>query len=458
MKPHLLAATIVFSLILLVPGGAFANQLPGDGILSVLKQYASSVPLDNIQCKNPEHFVALRDNGKPICATERTLEHLGLDMTYYNPKPTTTSGTITLDDKTHIPSNPQTTNATTGIITNDLAGQIADEGFPMKPFWPKYTIEFPIQVMVGEQFNVVYNYAYVIPDDEGSYEEYEYICERDYCQDDKLYFSAPDYVTIHNNDLVDYGVGTNTMYLPFQTYQGGFIENIYDASGPQKKTFTLAINEPNTGYRYGKIMVTMNSGDDTIYFHVDKNGNVELTQDVLENFAGYNEYASIHAFTKDGNYLKYIGDDSDYEQDMLYQRGFLSELPSVKEKRSIEPLEVPHDEILEGFADFLLKYYPHDNYREYLLEPVWDLDAAFLDRLFELRPDLEPQRFSPVLNFLLPQAFGQMPSFSYVFGNLVNEDKNGNEYYVKNAKICAVDHHINKSNPGSANLSRDKLD
>ena len=30
MKPHLLAATAVFSLILLVPGGAFANQLPGD--------------------------------------------------------------------------------------------------------------------------------------------------------------------------------------------------------------------------------------------------------------------------------------------------------------------------------------------------------------------------------------------------------------------------------------------
>ena len=46
---------------------------------TIQELYESGTAPESIPCKNPDHHIALRDNGKLICATEMTLERLGLD-------------------------------------------------------------------------------------------------------------------------------------------------------------------------------------------------------------------------------------------------------------------------------------------------------------------------------------------------------------------------------------------
>ena len=46
---------------------------------TIQELYESGTAPESIPCKNPDHHIALRDNGKLICATEMTLEMLGLD-------------------------------------------------------------------------------------------------------------------------------------------------------------------------------------------------------------------------------------------------------------------------------------------------------------------------------------------------------------------------------------------
>ncbi len=78
MKLYLLVASLLFSLALLIPGRAFASQLPDDDTISISKQYQSRVSLKQIQCKNPEHKIALRNNGNVICGTEKLMQRLSL--------------------------------------------------------------------------------------------------------------------------------------------------------------------------------------------------------------------------------------------------------------------------------------------------------------------------------------------------------------------------------------------
>ena len=78
MTINVFAVTFVLMLVTVV-GFGFVSSAEA-ATLSLLKQYNSGVSVENLTCNNPEHSLAIRDNGKPICASESTLTKLGFDI------------------------------------------------------------------------------------------------------------------------------------------------------------------------------------------------------------------------------------------------------------------------------------------------------------------------------------------------------------------------------------------
>lgn len=424
--------------------GGISPALPFAEAVPIQKQLDAGMALEELTCDNPAHKLAIRENGKPICAKEKTLQRLGLEPIETNANESNTNELTA--------TKTQITFQT--ISKNDDQTKIS-EGLTTIPYWPKYTITFPEQAVVGEPFEVIYNYTYAVPDDEGNYEEFEERCEADYCQDDSLYVSANDYVTLHGIDLDAYDTWTDETHLPFRGFYDGYVRGIYDVSGPQQKVFQFTINEPDLDYRYGMITIQKNAHyEDHIYFHVDANGYVTLTQKELQNkfqpimlndISTKYVYASIHDYV-DGKYLlDNLPTNSSLQRDTLYERwhedyhGVPTAGQHVEQYQMIGIDDFSDPVILDDFVDFLLEHYPSENYREYLKEPEWQLSDDVIEYILSARPELDAQSIPDYQ--LFPQAYGQSPSFSYVIGKLVNYDENNIKYNVKNAKVCAYDHH-----------------
>lgn len=421
----------------------------------IKQQFNTGMPVENLSCSNPDHQLAIRENGKPICAKERTLERLGLEPV---------SESVSGDTKLINDTTKQPLEITYDTISNkNQTHQVNEGGF--SNYWPKYTITFPEQARVGEPFDIVYDYTYAIPDNDGSYEEYEERCEADYCGDDYLSVFANSYVTLHDVQLDDYKAWTDHNHLPFRSFYEGTVNNIYDTSGPQQKTFTFTINEPDSDYRYGKILIETHSViDDYISFHVENSGNITLTQKKMDNVINpiYNseEGSVTYFFATTADYIdgKYLRDDvlSEFgrERNALYDREFLDheldpeELAArqqVTERQITTIVDLQDEQFLDGLVEFLLVYYPDENYREMLRHPDWNITEDAIEYLLEIRPELEAQTI-PDFEFL-PKAYGQTHSLSYVSGKLVNLDENNRKHVVADAKICATDYGITNGNP-----------
>ena len=147
--------------------------------------------------------------------------------------------------------------------------------------WPIYNVTYPRTAQVGVPFDVIYNYSFVIPDEEtGSYVNFNEQCTEYRCG--QMLFSAivSSYVNVTSDNL-EYDRDLNggkTIPMTNRTVYEYHPE--FDNTQPLEETFTFVINEPDIDYRIGQIQVQMefSHNDDLVYFYVGEDGNIILIQ------------------------------------------------------------------------------------------------------------------------------------------------------------------------------------
>ncbi len=294
-------------------------------------------------------------------------------------------------------------------------------------FWPQRSLTFPDTVKVGEEFDVIMDYSFIIPsvnDDEFGiefldYVEPERICTVEECGDLKIRVSLNESVDLVNrDDYVFEGNFTNTQYAIHLSSQYGWVTVPFNNALPQQEVFTLKINEPTVDYRFGTIFISYATfmDDGTIYFYVGPDNTVHLSdKEISVPGEGPSQLAEATPYYAPRNASETKGD-------------------------------VP-DRFLPDYAEFLREHYAHVDIGQLLRNE--NFTEPFIDKFFRLYPDLKPQAFIPSMHWILPQAFAQStpPSFSFVYGNLKYYDSSSTLSILGNAKICAFDTENGKLTP-----------
>ncbi len=384
------------------------NEIISNMIQSPKKQLEQGVLPEEIQCRE-DRILVNRDNGGIACVRESTAEKknweiLKVDFTITETNPQHDE----IVDIAEVISSVKTSDAKITVSNyQDNDAVISELG--SSNFWPQYNLTFPEQVRIGEPFDVVLDYSYIVPDIDAGYEDYEKRCEEYSCGDINLHISRPDYVELINRS--DYELisrNTNTEYLPHRTGESGFIPDSFDNTGPQQETFTFVINEPTIDYNYGAIYSGFYNMD-PIYFHVSNNGIVYLSDQKMES----------------------IGEGPGQLKEDLSNLTYTTRAERIAQQVGSEPS-------IEEFADFLSEYYPSEDFEQLLAS--MNFTQGYIDRFFEQNPEMRTQSFVPSLHWILPQAFGDDPSsFTFVTGTLKNHDVNGSIVPVYGATVCAYD-------------------
>ena len=310
-------------------------------------------------------------------------------------------------------------------------------GLPAK--WPIYNVTYPRTAQVGVPFNVIYNYSFVIPDEEtGSYVNFNEQCPEDGCGRMQFYAEVSSYVNVTSDKLEYYRDLNGGKTIPMTNSTLYEYHPEFDNTQPLEETFTFVINEPDIDYRIGKIHVQIQTShnDDLVYFYVGEDGNIIFDPMLKKEI---------------------------FEQSSLAK----SDVPSVAKAASVIRTELnklqerpgdwttnivyapvglrdgPPPELYGLFAESLLRNYPGENFEEYFIyhnfTQTWIDD--FLNAMPHLKPDdsLTSQAMDFLASYmLLPLAYGT-EDITFVFGQLVNTDEDGSSVFVHGGTVCAYD-------------------
>ena len=303
---------------------------------SLLSQLEQRVPYDQIQCDEIDHvFISSYITGSYACIHKKVAEEFKIPS-FYN---------VTISKETIMIRYSNTTfeyNSTQNIVTEDfnfkktdilesnktnLLTNIGDallSGYELNDyyqyFWPQYTMIFPKQVQVGEPFNVVLDYTFVIPSIEyvnntgievwGKNPELQ--CPASVCENHSPLLCTPggcssynfDIITSPNVDLlnidllnvnflnelnyllwkifhdkydVEYIV-ENEYILKNEYRSHGYVLRPYNNTYPQQENFTFVINTPTTD-NYGIIAIghQIHAHNSLFHFYIAPNNTVYLT-------------------------------------------------------------------------------------------------------------------------------------------------------------------------------------
>ena len=153
--------------------------------------------------------------------------------------------------------------------------EIGNFGLPAK--WPIYNVTYPRTAQVGVPFNVIYNYSFVIPDEEtGSYVNFNEQCPEDGCGRMQFYAEVSSYVNVTSDKLEYYRDLNGGKTIPMTNSTLYEYHPEFDNTQPLEETFTFVINEPDIDYRIGKIhvQIQLSHHDDLVYFYVGEDGNI----------------------------------------------------------------------------------------------------------------------------------------------------------------------------------------
>ena len=271
---------------------------------------------------------------------------------------------------------------------------------------------------VGEPFEVVFGYSYVLPsisyDDSGSeflnYDEPERQCPETWCGDYRTRVEMSSNVDLRDEpDYVFYTYGTNTDYTPHRTYEIGHVMPPYNNTTPQQKTLTFVINEPTINYDFGIIYMSHGNGNNgLIHFYVGPYGIVRLSDEPIT----------------------------------VLREGVPQLVPNLPEptKKVLpeDPLTGVDDpeKLMHDLAEWMREAYLPDWIDQ--IEP--DLRESnfpdwFIEKLFKLYPDLKAQAFTTPVWFILPSAHAQQSPSSFVYGTAYYYDLDGNKVLLANTEI-----------------------
>ena len=169
------------------------TEMPGsDGIAlaneagharAPLAQARDGVQVDDVAC-NEGHVLMLSPSGSPACVfadSVTALEQRGFAVIGGADSGEPVIATMELSDR-----------MITVVSHNSDPTDISEPG--VYAYWPKYSITFPENVRVGGKFEVVFDYRYITPNAEGSYENFEKRCEYSSCEEDSFDIGVPTYV------------------------------------------------------------------------------------------------------------------------------------------------------------------------------------------------------------------------------------------------------------------------
>ncbi len=448
--------------------------------LSPLQQFSSRIPINEIQC-NGSKILMESPRNTPACVNENTakkLESYGWEIIQSDfqltPSKIVNSEISSSDKKISM------TNIGKEIGTGELGSY--------EPFWPQYTLTFPEEVRVGESFNVVLDYSFIVPsdgDDEfgvdfEDYEDSEFECPVERCGEYSIFIHHPTYVKLLNRpDYISDGVGTDTTHFP-RTFETGSVQPMYDNTSPQQEIFSFVINQPNVDYNYGEIYVTyIPSSDERIYYYIAPDNIVHLSEDPVymigegpSQLGQYHELMIVHnedsyspptydALAKylidsypevPDNYEGWLSRQSILDEDYItgffeaypgfagtspYKEGFFEQHSYLIVEEPYQDSDYISDRQWEDLLEFLQSSYPDQSVEVSMRD--MGLDDEFIQKFLDKFEDrLRTQSFFPPLYWSLSLAYGTGGD-SLIFGNLKYEDIDGNIDWLSGVEICLYD-------------------
>ena len=362
---------------------AITTSTDNDVVSSPHQQYKMGIPINMIQCQDDSKVLMQTPTGKPACLKQSTaeilakrgyieviLEKIDLDEEPTNKilhtvNQTATSKTITFDGV----ENNNIIPISTGTISITNVDEIFDgrgvtELGPDGHYWPKYTFTFPEQARIGEPFDIVLNYTYVIPNkDTGNYADPEKICVSIVYCNHVIKISLPTYVDHINNEGVVHVTDTEDFWhIPARKYNLTTIDPPFDNTTPLSKIFTLVINEPNIDYRYGELDISFHGTQDSmIYYHAAQNGIIYFDDELMQS----------------------LGDGPGQLRDRTGITGVL-----LGERIAAEPSDGPSHAFWEEFKNHMIKQWPGIKYRKFL-ESDPELKKSWINEFLAFYPELD---------------------------------------------------------------------
>ena len=247
--------------------------------------------------------------------------------------------------------------------TNKSNFGISELGNPF--FWPQYTISFPNIAHVGMPFDVILNYAFMLPtidDDEHGVEfevwsEPERQCPVEVCEDLFIRIVKQSNVDLLNRpDYVFDSNHTDTRYFPRISSELGYVHPAYNNTYSQQEIFQFVINKPTINYNYGQIEVSYpQSGDDVIHYYIDSN--------------------IIHLGSEIDHRFKQVSEDR------------FTDFSYMKNNTGISSHYDPQDQHRRYLANFYKTFHPNVDVEEYLKQG--NFDDEFIKKFFIMYPKMQ---------------------------------------------------------------------
>jgi len=359
MTRHVVAAGLLCVLAAAALATARAEAPPS------LKQLAAGVPLGEIRCNGD--MVPVQNGGRPACVSEPSAQKLlQRGWTFVLP----------LQDQTERPDMRAELPAktiTTGNVNNTWTG-LSSRGWGSY-LWPQYSLTFPDRVRVGEQFEVVLDYTFIIHADDydrygvaeimGFPKEREKVqCTVQCMENLRRWNSTFDietnaYVDLLDADYVMIGSGYDERHIPVREFEWGAVPPVFNNTHPQQRTLTFVINEPDTEYPFGHIRIDWNwDGKGWIHFYVEPGNMVRLSDEPII-----------------------------VEGEGIPRLGLNLPDPPIRSTTTRDPLSSMSDpdELIHALAPFLEEHYPDSAESELRLANFTD---AFIERFFKMYPEL----------------------------------------------------------------------
>ena len=447
-------------------------------VLTPLQQVRDGVMVSEIVCSE-DRVLMVSPSGSPACVFEEsvpelktrwmatdTMDHDNILLPYdsdlkdtKNQIPTnkTTTGNMNNVDMGETPKNIPTSDNSINydaelmsILEKDLIfTNKTRETDPNKLYsllshkvtleWPIYNVTYPRTAQVGVPFDVIYNYSFVIPDEEtGSYVNFNEQCSEYGCGRMLFYAKVSSYVNVTSDNL-EYDrdfMGGKTIPMTNVTIYEYHPE--FDNTRPLEETFTFVINEPDIDYRIGEIhvQIQLSHNDGLVYFYVGEDGNIIFDPMMKKETFEQSSLAKSDAPSaiKAASVIR-------TELNKLQERP-----PAWTTNTAQYPVGLrdgPPPELYGFFAEKLLREYPGENFEEFFayhnFTQTWIDD--FLNAMPHLKPDdsLTSQAMDFLASYmLLPLAYGA-EDITFVFGQLVNTDEDGSPVFVHGGTVCAYD-------------------
>ena len=407
------------------------------------QQFSDGTPINQIQCTDSKILMESPRN-TPACVNESSIEKLEnkgfilVDVVTITELETTPADSIipTSDNSINYDAELMSILEKDLVFTNknkETNLNVISELGHSRIHWPIYKVTYPSTAQVGVPFDVIYDYSFVIPDEEtGSYVNNNEQCSENRCG--KIFFSAkvPNFVSVTSDNLEYFSSRIDVSMTIFRNFTAYTYHPEFDNTQPLQETFIFVINEPDIDYRIGEINVSIKQNKkDLVYFYVGEDGNI-IFDPMMKKETFENSSLAKSTAPSVMNTASVIRTELDKLQERTYD-ATQTPIPAPTGLRDGVP-----PELYDYYAKKLLRDYPNENYED--LFRSFNYTQTWIDRFLSAMPELRSQTITDFLTsyMLLPPAYGAEATTT-IFGQLVNTDENGSLVFVHGGTVCAYD-------------------